>query len=233
MRWAVWVGLGLLVGCGGTGRGGGGGTGGTPGGGGSGVPKCVPGDSKSCAGPGACVGYQVCGVDGTYGACVCGGGGTAGAGGTGGSAGGAGGAGGSTGGGGGRGGMTDSGVDASSACPTDPAVAATVFATQLDELATAICDREQRCGAADADYAACVDQWRQSWASMWADECRRSPVPCPNGIPEARFQGICVDVPRTLVPCTAMHGIITYLEPSCELFEICNAVVTPQDGGGQ
>src|SRR5262249_53398642 len=57
------------------------------GGAGGGVPKCTPGDSKSCAGPGACVGYQVCAGDGTYGACNCGTGGAGGGAGAGGAGG--------------------------------------------------------------------------------------------------------------------------------------------------
>jgi hypothetical protein len=34
-------------------------------------PKCVAGQSAACAGPGGCSGFQVCGADGTYGACQC------------------------------------------------------------------------------------------------------------------------------------------------------------------
>jgi hypothetical protein len=105
------VGLGCLaalVGCGGSANHptGGAGTGGGSGAGGSGA-RCVPGDSKSCTGPGPCAGYQVCQADGTYGACNCASGGTGGSvGGTGGTAGsgGRGGGGGSAAGTGGRGG---------------------------------------------------------------------------------------------------------------------------------
>jgi hypothetical protein len=89
------------------------------GGGGSNVPKCTPGQSVACVGPGSCQGNQVCAANGTYGACMCGGGtaGTSGSGGRGGSAGTAGatggsvsaGAGGATGGGGGGGGTTGAG----------------------------------------------------------------------------------------------------------------------------
>src|SRR5690348_13951895 len=58
------------------------------GGGGSNVPKCTPGQSIACVGPGSCQGNQVCAANGTYGACSCVSGqggsvGTAGAGGTG------------------------------------------------------------------------------------------------------------------------------------------------------
>jgi len=108
-----------------------------------------------------------------------------------------------------------------------------VFATQLEELAIAICDREQRCGKVDAgaDYAGCLDLWKNSFAKQWAGECGNVNVACPNGIPEARFQELCVDVPRTLVPCNSLFGIIAYLEPSCGLPEICAWV--PQDAGGQ
>lgn len=38
----------------------------------SNVASCVPGASVSCVGPASCAGYQLCGQDGTYGACVCG-----------------------------------------------------------------------------------------------------------------------------------------------------------------
>ena len=93
-----------------------------------------------------------------------------------------------------------------------------------------------RCGAPDAGYADCIDQWKQYWSTMWADECRMGALPiypdvCPNGIPEARFQGLCVALPKTIVPCTAIHGIITYLVPDCELSQICDT--TGQDAGGQ
>jgi hypothetical protein len=90
--------LAATVGCGGggshpTGSGGNGGSGigsgGGTGSGGSGA-RCVPGDSKSCTGPGPCSGYQVCQGDGTDGVCNCSGTGDTGgsAGGTGGSVGG-------------------------------------------------------------------------------------------------------------------------------------------------
>jgi hypothetical protein len=227
MRYLAWGIVGLTVACGG---GNGTGTGGV----GGGVPHCVPGDSKSCVGPGACAGYQVCAADGTYGTCMCGSGGMGGVGGGGGrgGVGGLGGLGGSTGGtaGGGRGGTSDAGMpDASPTCPTDPAVAAVVFGPQLDRLATAVCEWEQRCyGAADADYAACVDSWRQAWATSWADECGRNH--CPDGIVESRFQAICLDLPEHLIPCTAMHGIVTYIHTSCELSTICQP---EPDAGGQ
>jgi hypothetical protein len=75
------------------------------GGGGSGVPKCVPGDSKACSGLASCAGSQVCAADGTYATCVCGAG----------SAGAVGSAGSDGGGGGGAAGT----VDASDAGPAD------------------------------------------------------------------------------------------------------------------
>jgi hypothetical protein len=85
-------------------------------GGGSNSARCVPGDSKPCAGPGQCAGYQVCRADGTYDPCSCGVGGagrggtggaagTGGTGGVGGPGGGAGTGGGGTAGTGGRGGV--------------------------------------------------------------------------------------------------------------------------------
>ena len=119
--------------------------------------------------------------------------------------------------------------DASPTCPTDPAVVAVVFGPQLYRLATALCDWDQRCGrAADAGYAACIDSWRHSWATAWADQCGGNL--CPDGIPESRFQGICLDLPEHLIPCTAMHGIDTYIHPSCELVAICQP---EPDAGGQ
>lgn len=87
---------------------------------------CKPNDTRTCVGPGACAGGQVCGADGTWGACDCGaagsgGGGTAGASGSGGGGGadasaGSGGVGGASG-SGGDGGPTDSGPGGSPNCP--------------------------------------------------------------------------------------------------------------------
>ena len=59
---------------------------------GSGTPTCVPNESKACAGPEGCSGFQVCAADGaSFSDCDCGGGGSggssAGAGGAGGGAG--------------------------------------------------------------------------------------------------------------------------------------------------
>jgi hypothetical protein len=56
------------------------------GGSGSDVPKCIPGISIACTGPGACAGNQVCMTNGTFAACTCGAG-TAGNSGTGGTTG--------------------------------------------------------------------------------------------------------------------------------------------------
>ncbi len=53
---------------------------------------CTPGDTRTCVGPGACNGGQVCGSDGNWGTCDCGGGGSGGSAGVGGSAAGASGA---------------------------------------------------------------------------------------------------------------------------------------------
>jgi hypothetical protein len=39
--------------------------------GGTNSATCVPGDSKSCTGPAACAGYQVCQTNHTYNACMC------------------------------------------------------------------------------------------------------------------------------------------------------------------
>ena len=39
--------------------------------GGTNSETCVPGDSKSCTGPGPCAGYQVCQANRTYNACMC------------------------------------------------------------------------------------------------------------------------------------------------------------------
>jgi hypothetical protein len=69
-------------------------------GGGSNVPKCVPGDSKSCTGPGSCAGYQICSSQGSYGTCVCNPGGSGGTGGGVAGSGGSSGSGGTSGGGG-------------------------------------------------------------------------------------------------------------------------------------
>src|SRR5438477_11451091 len=76
-KWALGVAcLSGLVSCGGNNGTGAGGNGGS-------VAHCVPGDSKSCTGPGPCSGYQICNASGTYDACNCPGG-TGGSGGTGG-----------------------------------------------------------------------------------------------------------------------------------------------------
>jgi hypothetical protein len=63
----------VLIGCGG--------------GNGNNPARCIPGDSKSCTGPGSCSGYQVCKADGTYDSCNCANGGAGGGGGLGGRAG--------------------------------------------------------------------------------------------------------------------------------------------------
>lgn len=79
-----------------------------------GKTTCSPGDTRTCVGPGACKGGQTCGNDGSWAACDCGGGGSAGSGG--GGTGGASGTGGSGGadsgaaGGGGAGGTAGSGT---------------------------------------------------------------------------------------------------------------------------
>lgn len=224
MRWLVWSVVGLLAGCGG-------GNGGGVSGAGGGIPKCIPGDSKACAGLGACVGYQVCAADGTYGACMCGSAGAAGGG-----AGGAGGVGGS--GGGGRGGTPDAGSpDTSSTCPTDPDAADVVFGSAAEQLATVVCDWYQQCRSAPtSDHANCVTSGRRGWVTRWAEQCRTgSPTPCPYGFDEfveARFRGVCLDL-ALYIPCTAMHDIGTYVTQSCDLSTICAVLPSERDAGGQ
>jgi hypothetical protein len=231
MRWLAWASLVLLVGCGGNG-------------GGSG--KCIPGDSKSCTGPGACVGYQVCRADGTFDPCNCGGGtagtgggGTGGVEGTGGSAGGVGGtdgvagtggggtggAAGTGGGAGGAGGIAGSGGDGGSpSCQRGADAAADLYAPEIARVATAYCDWYRMCGTLDAGTAECEETVRKQYASKWED-CRQ----CPNGIVESRFAGICLDVIND-TPCTSMHGLTTVTAVNCGLGTICYQ--DPTDAGG-
>ncbi|MBI3206197.1 MAG: hypothetical protein HYZ29_31970 [Myxococcales bacterium] len=105
LRYAFWLiaglgsGLSLTGGCGGD-TDGDGSAGTSTGGAGS----CTPGETRTCVGPGACQGGQLCGANGSWGSCDCG------AGGAGGSAGSAGGSTGGAGGGAGAGGNAGGGA---------------------------------------------------------------------------------------------------------------------------
>lgn len=180
-------------------------------GGGSGQPKCVSGDSKSCTGPAACAGYQVCRSDGTYDPCICSGGG--GAGGAGGAGGSGGGGSGGAGGGGGRG-----GTGGSTSCRDNPDASAQRFASEINQVATAICDWYQRCGQVPdgGTYSSCLASARIGYEAKWSEECNE----CPDGIVEERLTGICLDLIE-FIPCNAMHGLGTYLGIDCGLSTLC------------
>jgi hypothetical protein len=212
MRRGVWVVFILLGACGG---------------GTSGTGKCIPGDSKSCTGPGACSGYQVCRADGTYDPCNCGSGagGMSGAGGTGG---------GTAGTGGSVGGMAGSsgagGTGGALTCRNDRDAAANGYEAYARRFARAWCEWYVMCGAQFDGGTDCQAYEEQNWmsrASYWADNCDS----CPYGISESRFTGICLGVIHD-TPCSSMHGLTTVTAADCALFTIC-ALVAPEDAGGQ
>lgn len=156
------------------------------GGGGSGVPKCVPGDSKVCSGPGACVGSQVCAADGTYGTCVCGAAaGSGGGAGTTSSVAGSGGSGGSGGAAGGAGSLPDAAADDAPASDArSPGLDATSDAPDASDSSTDV-PAAWTPGALGAPLAVWFDDTMGLAAGHWADQSGRNPPNDAFGQPAA------------------------------------------------